>query len=788
MWFGAESASCNRVQHVVGAAGCVIGLLGCVLLAALVGVAHAALCPNEVLRGALGAANLPDCRAYELVSPPAKNGWFVVVAGANEKNVLMRSVGGFADSNQTTITGLYDAERNGNGWTTKSFAPVPSGLTAEGGFQAASSDLDSGLFYYIQPLRGARSVGLYTGALPDGGMTEVGPIYSQAALSAGEPSGGGLQAPSASNDLGHILFGISGPSPAVLGAPNFLWREIGDSTVENTGPLYGSQGFDSLYEYAGTQMAHPALVGLDSGGHLISQCGTSLGYPLEGNFARLASEETFNAISGDGSRVFFTAAAADEGPAPGSHHCTEDGEGYGPSADALFARSGGSVTTAISLPSTGPGGDCSACSSGEPQGESNGSVGEGAVFQGAASDGSKAFFLTTWPLLKSDRDHALDLYEYDFGAVNAHEKIVQVSRGSVSDPTPGEGAFVRGVSRVSEDGSHVYFVAEGKLTGEPRGGGCLADLSAAELAEEEEKREGSCRPKKNAANLYVYNTITGKTAFIGTLLPADAEDWEQKDARPVDATPDGRFLVFTSSADLTPGDIDDVPQVFEYSAEAETLVRVSIGQNGHGSDQYGATIVYPEYIGSQNPAPQLTSVSDDGSLVVFQSSDALTPTALQGLPNVYEYRNGVVSLLSDGQDRTYQLGEVPSTALVGMDGSGNDIFFTTADRLVPQDGDTQQDVYDARVDGGFAPLVAPITCEGDGCQGALGSAPAFLTNGSTDQAAGEQVVEASTPERTRSKPKRSSKHKKAKARKRVKFEARRTRRTANHVARHGRRP
>jgi hypothetical protein len=470
--------------------------------------------------------------------------------------------------------------------------------------------------------------------------------------------------------------------------------------------------------------------------------------------------------------VFFTAAAADEGSAPGSHHCTENGEGYGPSADELLARTDGSETTAISLPSTGPAGDCSACNSGEPEGEPNGSVGEGAVFQGASSSGSKVFFLTTWPLLQADRDHTLDLYEYDFTAP-PHEKIVQVSRGAAGDPTPGEGASVKGVARVSEDGSHVYFVAEGRLTSEPRGGGCLAGLSPAELEEEEETKEGQCRPKKEADNLYVYDTVTGGTAFIGTLSPADAEDWAQRDARPVDATPDGRSLVFTSSADLTQGDTSrSVPQVFEYSTEAETLTRVSIGQGGFNNDgnteQYGATIAYPKYTGKQDPAPQLASVSDDGSTVVFQSSDALTPDALQGLPNVYEYRNGTVSLLTDGQDRSIQLGQ-PSTALVGMDGSGADVFFTTADQLVPQDGDTQLDVYDARVDGGFAPTIASAACEGEGCQGPLAPSAVFPLSNSASQAAGENVVE--TPPRV-TKPKAPRKRTKAPRRRRMRTQQR----------------
>ena len=55
--------------------------------------------------------------------------------------------------------------------------------------------------------------------------------------------------------------------------------------------------------------------------------------------------------------------------------------------------------------------------------------------------------------------------------------------------------------------------------------------------------------------------------------------------------------------------------------------------------------------------------------------------------------------------------------LIGTDASGRDVFFTTADQLVGQDTDTDIDIYDARVDGGFpAPALSP-SCSGDACQG-----------------------------------------------------------------------
>jgi hypothetical protein len=120
-------------------------------------------------------------------------------------------------------------------------------------------------------------------------------------------------------------------------------------------------------------------------------------------------------------------------------------------------------------------------------------------------------------------------------------------------------------------------------------------------------------------------------------------------------------------------------------------------------------------------------MSANGEMVFFESPIALTPGALNDVPigeghfaeNVYEYYHGRVSLISDGKDvtgRTYASegsSEAP-TELVGVGESGADVIFSTFDPLVPQDGDTAKDYYDARIEGGF-PAPAHASCEGEAC-------------------------------------------------------------------------
>ena len=98
------------------------------------------------------------------------------------------------------------------------------------------------------------------------------------------------------------------------------------------------------------------------------------------------------------------------------------------------------------------------------------------------------------------------------------------------------------------------------------------------------------------------------------------------------------------------------------------------------------------------------------------AADADEPVYAQ---NVYEWEQegvgscpagrtaGCVFLISDGQrcEREQGRGSVcspsgctpSSVCLLGSDASGANVFFSTADRLVGQDTDTELDYYDARV-------------------------------------------------------------------------------------------
>ena len=184
--------------------------------------------------------------------------------------------------------------------------------------------------------------------------------------------------------------------------------------------------------------------------------------------------------------MFFTAYP--------DNYISDGCKGSAPPVAELFARVdnglAGAHTVAISEPSKE---DCAAC-------HTEAGVLTDARFVGASEDGSKVFFETRQPLLGSDTSS--NLYEYDFAAP-AGARIVRVSGGDATVSSPAADGLEKAQPLVSEDGSHVYFLASGVLTRTPNGVG--------------EAAEGG------AANLYVFERDAGypagRIAFVARLSP-----------------------------------------------------------------------------------------------------------------------------------------------------------------------------------------------------------------------------------------------------------------------------
>jgi len=717
---------------------------------------------------------LPDGRAYEMVTPPNKNGALfgnLFVGGApaiaeDGSRVIVFSIQCFAGA--VSCTGARQMEgdpfafaRTDGGWVTTPLAP-PATQFDQNTYWSVSPGVGTALFSVPAAPFGED---VWYVRQPDGSFLDIGPV-SQPSLGSTQVTAFNRSFPVATADFSHIVYASS----------KTFW------SFDATGLLTGPDGDPTaLYEYVGAGDAAPVLVGVSGGAgstDLISECGTEVGGVSSEN-----GYESSSALSGDGGTVYFTADACSSGSGVNA--------GVPVPADELFARIGGSRSAWVSGRS--PSGCTGMCASSPPA---------AAAFEGASVDGSKAFFSSTQQLTNgaSEDSHSGDtaregcsktagvngcnLYEYDF-ANPAGRNLIDVSAGDTS----GGGPRVQGVMAFSPDGSRVYFVAKGVL-------------SAAADSEGQVARNG-------ADNLYVFERDAshpeGRVSFIATLSESDRPEWELgSDGNKANVTPDGRFLVFTSHGRLTADDksTSGAAQVFRYDAQTGELLRISIGERGfndNGNAGTGNAFVVPRKTGyylTAGPRRPDPTMSNDGSFVFFQSPVGLTPQALNDVPidsggdlaqNVYEWHEGQVYLVSDGRDTSADNADVDtissettsSVYLLGSDATGANVFFTTADRLVPQDIDTQLDVYDARIGGGFPFTPPPVPCGGEACHGTPGAAPSL-------QGAASAVFSGAGNLTAPAQPVVKAKKKKAVRKKARRGKAKRTQRAHGKKGRRGR--
>lgn len=698
-------------------------------------------CPNEALRRENDSTGLPDCRAYEQVTPNYQDGFEFITetetVSADGAQVFAGSLGTLAGSeaSQPTTEGSeYRFDRTPTGWTTTALEPAGADFANAEYVDGAP---DGTTAWLLRPLseRPLRQRDIYIRA-PGGALTAVGPLLSPGAVENNHTP----EMVAESRDLSHFIF----RSKTETGEAE-LWPF--DSSVT-------SLPDEDTYEYSGTGNAEPELVGVHGGRGsraLISRCGISLGS---------GTENVYNAMSASGETVFITA----------SHVAACPGEQ--PPVNEVYARIAGEKTLAISEPATPAGESCTGVCE-EDRGEENGHHRSPGLFQGASEDGAKVFFTTEQPLLNGDEDEDNDLYMAEIegtGQGAAISRLVQVSH----DPNAGQAAEVQGVARVAEDGERVYYVARGVLTSEANGLGQSAS--------------------PGADNLYVYDTDSGRTAFVATLAPSDSNDWTDVEG-PVQATPDGGFLLFSSRADPT-GEAQPAGatlQLYRYEASTGALLRVSIGQQGafpcaasgrveagFNCDGATGTMELPPLAGvrsRQRNEVAGRAIAEDGSYVFFASTDGLTPGAQNGEKinsegkealNVYEWEadhtgacqiyTGCVSLISDGRDISSVEG-YSTVALIGADAAGENVFFRTSDALAAGDENAANDIYDARVDGGFPAPTEAFSCSGGECQ--PGASPAQTpppAPGSAPLAGAGELVSPlnAPPPRAAAAPKRPS--------------------------------
>jgi hypothetical protein len=719
----------------------VVGVLACVAAALALSAtpALAAECPNEQLRresninpatGQPYSMGLPDCRAYEMVSPLDKQGHdatALATLGAaslavapNGDTAGFGSEGAFAEPEAWRPSSVYLSQRGASGWITAS-AFAPRNL-----IDAASlPGLDGDSTPDLRSLRGS------CGLVPESDGVNQG--YSDSVRCAlRELDGLWVPTPlyTSVTDTqlganGNLYRGGSSDLSRVFIQPNHALLEADHIQNPDAAGIYEIAGL-------GTESPELRLVNVDNEGHELVLDTTGLEIPpllgdnsvtgiKHGGESQHGSE--YHAISESGETVFFTAT-------PPSSHIT-----------AVYARIGASKTVEVSTQSPK---ECTGtCASSAPA---------NATFQGASADGSRVFFTTKQELLNSDHNTEYELYEYHFLTTKEEEEgkkpLILISGGE-------SGTHVKGVLRSSPDGSHVYFLEDGVLTpGEKNGNG------------EEPSAAGN--------NLYGYDTLTGQIKFVAHALIEEAFEPNSPKTeegilgdevsfdryRPAQTTPDGHYLVFSSSSqlagdtstgeavyryDFATGELTWISQAApQYKAEREAEGKSPNPNEGESAfvapleaDELGAYANFEDYSRAISGCPKGVSEEEreqcpegehDGEYIIFMTTEKLQADDENKALDVYEWHcsspcehpasEGTVSMISDGHDPQgiNPFFPPPEEAAAAMSASGSDIFFTTHTRLVGQDTDDLRDVYDARVDGGFpAPPVEP-SCSGEACQ------------------------------------------------------------------------
>lgn len=643
--------------------------------------------PFVTLANVSTASGLPNGRAYEMVSPADKGP--VAYAGDFIDNEVHYQV--TPDGNQLVYPlslGLpgataggpvrYRADRGASSWVSSQLTPpalIPVRDNANGDkspqtgtYQLFSPDLSCGVVMSIEPLTADAPASMV--AAGNANLFRRNADGSYTALT--------NQAPSDPDATGGIF------PYTVEGAASDCSRVVFSSRYH-----YPGVGASGLYEWSAGSLHNVAVLpdGTVAGG-------ASAGYQDDNGGS------TWNAVSTDGTRVFFSAtsnAGGDSG------------------TTALFLRENGQSTVDVSQSETG-------------------TITRGAAYQLASKTGDHVLFLANYGLTSTSSagpttadctqatKTACDLYDYDVQSGDL------TNLSADANPADANGATVAGVLGASDDASSVYFAAQGQLVTEQ---GNTYAANAAEQTYNIYRAHGTTTTFVGVLNKSDLGNdrFTTQNASGALISGAGFGEWRSR------VTPDGRHLLFSSSANVVGYDSGGVAEAYRYSADSGLTVCISCRSDGEPSvgnpaTADGATAPLEESAGlTRSPLAPPRTLTDDGKRVFFTMPDVLAPGAVQGAVNVYQWEDGAVSLLASGPTFVSPINQ--GLRFVGASASGDDVFIRTNLQLAPFDTDLRADIYDIRVGGGLPappPPVVPCDSLTDKCQGSGSqSTPRSLT-------------------------------------------------------------
>jgi hypothetical protein len=655
----------------------VVLILAALVLALIQSVASAdAGCPNEAIREQQGSTAMPDCRAFELVSPADKRPvgnveqvalnqlyYQATESGDRMGYLILNGIGDSPGGGEV----IYAGSRSSEGWSSTEIsspplipAPVATSITSGvTGFvrYIDPEDLKCGLVETHNPLSADTPkadvengvYNLYRWNASDETYTLITnriPLNPDAVAFAGH-----YQIAGASADCSRIFF---------------------RSTTYSF-----FKGASGLYEWDDGTLRDAAL-----------RPDGSVPAFSEAQLKAVAAAK--NSVSHEG-RFFFQ---------------VKSNQGADAGKQAVFVRKdpGEIVEPGEILDASQP---------------TNGPT-LGAQYEGASPDGGHVFFLANYGIAATSSsgpsencssitqisNTACDLYDYDVGS----GQLTDISAdANPANPDDTKGAVAQGVMAISEDGSVVYFAARGQLV--PGEGRTYA-----------QNLLGS-----GHANVYRYDAEAPPAqalTYVGSLTAQDLGFFAQAPIHSGSAAAgngwssqtneDGSYFLYASRDDLSVPNPEAVESAYLFSAATGTTVCVSCPADSSAPKFRPLLFFMPTVIpgirnGGSNVLP--VSLSEDGR-VIFNSEEVLAPGAIEGhgemaggalsshptQTNIYERHLGQVSLLATG-----------AVEALGMGGpNGRDVFVKSYEHLSGQDFDFNADVYDLRSGGGFAPPPVPF--------------------------------------------------------------------------------
>jgi hypothetical protein len=526
---GSTQSSGMRRSRIGLACLCVLGLAA--FLGGSAPSAGAQACPNEAFRNG-PSANLPDCRAYEMVSPPDKGGTevnyqinsgpgFAPTADPNGNSVVFSTISGTFAGASNGVGNGYLSRRGGTAWSTEGVSgPLPAepflsifyvyGFTADLGQMVVQSGQEP-----LSPEASAGTKNLYLRDIAAG---------SYRWLSIGLPAGLGPSASpfpeleGMSADASHVVFKESDfELTGCGGSPN---EELCDwnaatGTLSRVGVLPGGGVSTGQVSMAGDRLtravsADGSRIFFHEGGG--GECGVCV--RINGTSTQLVSETgTFQVASSDGSAAYVL----------------ESGElkRYDVVSDVLGPAIAGEVQGVL----------------------------------GASSDGSRVYLVSKEALAPGATGGENNLYLWTLGG-----GFDFIATGNTSSSFTKNWSFNTNShsSRVTPDGMHLAFTASNSLTGYPDEGNSEVYLYSAATGA---LVCASCNPN-------------GEPATSGAFVEGGGMDYQLLSRNLSD---DGGRVFFNTEEALVPQDSNSAPDIYEYDAATGAVALISPGTGANSA-------------------------------------------------------------------------------------------------------------------------------------------------------------------------------------------------------------